>query len=462
MTVRDINLVVPLAGKATDMHNEDTADGHRDRSSAVSPLIGQGPRRSDVDSTIRRSTPTTPTMRGVRTSETANRTTTTRTTSSTLAPSADQTGRPHTDFSFTELVIAYFDCRQNKRNSKSALRFERNLENNLRTLYDELIEGRYQPGQSICFIITDPKPREVWAADFRDRIVHHLLHNRISPRFHASFIADSCACIPCRGTLYAAQRLEKKVRSITQNWGHSAYYLKCDLANFFVSIDKAVLHRLIIKKVTEPWWRQLTETILFHDPRDNYTFHGSPKMAERVPSYKRLINQSPQYGLPIGNLSSQFFANIYLDALDKFIKHQVGAKYYIRYVDDFVLLHHCAQWLNNALIQIEAFLETKLNAQLNPKKTILQPIHRGIDFVGQVIKPWHRVIRKKTRNKALKRIKHLNPDRLYETANSYYGLLRQASHSRHDRIRLSRILLQRGFSVNGKFTKTYKLTNRVQ
>lgn len=135
-------------------------------------------------------------------------------------PSADKNGTTegHAGFSFEALVQAYFDCRQSKRNTPSALAFEANLERNLIKLNDELTAGTYAPGKSICFVVTKPKAREVWAADFRDRIVHHLLYNHISPRFYASFVADSCACIPGRGTLYAARRLEAKIRSASQNW----------------------------------------------------------------------------------------------------------------------------------------------------------------------------------------------------------------------------------------------------
>src|SRR6185436_4131704 len=115
------------------------------------------------------------------------------------------------------------------------------------------MDGTYQPGPSICFVVTRPKPREVWAAAFRDRVVHHLLYNKIGPRFERSFIADSCACIKGRGTLYAIKRLESKIRSITENWKRPAYYLKCDLANFFVSIDKRVLATLLALKIKEPW-----------------------------------------------------------------------------------------------------------------------------------------------------------------------------------------------------------------
>jgi len=359
------------------------------------------------------------------------------------------------DFSFEELVQAYFDCRRTKRNTSKALAFEQNLERNLATLADELRSGEYRPGCSICFIITHPKPREVWAADFRDRIVHHLLYNRIAARFQASFIADSCACIPGRGTLYAVRRLEAKVRSITQNWKWPAQYLKCDLANFFVSIDKFILRDLIARRVTEPWWLNLAEIILFHDPRQNYQFQSTQALLEKVPPYKRLTNQPPSLGLPIGNLSSQFFANIYLDVLDQHIKHKIGARHYVRYVDDFVLLHESTAWLNSALREIDAFLPARLNARLNHKKTILQPVDRGIDFVGQVIRPWRSTTRRKTVQHAIRTIHKIDQDDVCQSANSYFGLLRQANASHTDRAALAHAVLRRGFTVDGAFTKAF-------
>jgi len=304
--VRTSNLVVPLAHEATAMRTTETTGQGRERSGAVSPLKI---RRGDVDRTI-------PTP-GLRTSITATRTTTTPTTSSGPEPSADQNARHHAEFSFEDLVQAYLDCRQTKRNKPSAVAFEQHQERNLTELYDELITGAYRPGRSVCFVITRPKPREVWAAEFRDRIVHHLFYNRVSPRFYARFIVDSCACIPGRGTLYAAQRLEAKIRSITQNWSRPAHYLKCDLANFFVSIDKHILRELLAKRISEPWWLQLADTILFHDPRLDFEYRGNPAKLDLVPPHKRLTNHPAHMGLPIGNLSSQFFANILLDELDQ-------------------------------------------------------------------------------------------------------------------------------------------------
>ena len=353
-------------------------------------------------------------------------------------------------------MAAYYDCRRHKRNSSSAIAFEINLERNLWQLHDELAAGTYRPGRSICFVITRPKPREVWAADFRDRIVHHLLYNRIAPRFHHAFIADSCACIPGRGTLYAAHRLEAKVRSLTQNWSRPGYYLKCDLANFFVSINKAILRDRIAARVTEPWTLALAELVLFHDPRQGAIMQSTARQHTRVPAHKRLMGQPAHLGLPIGNLSSQFFANIYLDALDQFAKHQLHARHYIRYVDDFLLLHESAQWLNQAKAEIEAFIERELHVRLNPAKTILQPIARGIDFVGQVIKPWRSSIRRRTFNDALHRMAAMDSADVYTTANSYFGMLGQASRSHRDRARLANLVRRRGHSVNRQLTKTYR------
>lgn len=386
----------------------------------------------------------------------ATRTTTTPTTSSAPEPSAHGYERHHADLSFPELVQAYIDCREHKRNTASALAFEERLEHNLTDLYEDLVAGEYRPGRSICFVITRPKPREVWAAEFRDRVVHHLLHNRVAPRFYRSFIADSCACIPGRGTLYAAQRLEAKIRSASQNWSRPTYYLKCDLANFFVSIDKRILWELLATRIPEPWWRQLASIILFHDPRQNVEVRGNPARLELVPPHKRLASQPAHLGLPIGNLSSQFFANAYLNVLDQHVKHALRARHYIRYVDDFILLDDSPQWLNAALADIEAFLPARLGVRLNPKKTILQPVARGVDFVGQVIMPWRRVTRRRTFNDALRRSGEIAAGNLFEIANSYFGLLRQAGSSHTDRTRLANLLLRRGHTISGDITKTYR------
>jgi RNA-directed DNA polymerase len=438
------NLVAPLGHKPTDMHTTETVACGRIEPGAAPSLIGASLRDRSLNSANERPTP------GTATSTTATSTTTTAAPKAAQLPSAD------TDLFFL-LVQAYMDCRRTKRNSASALAFEANAERNLFELYQELMAGSYQPGRSNCFVVMHPRPREVWAAEFRDRIVHWLLYNHIAPRFHSSFIADSCACIPGRGTLYAAERLETHIRSATSNWRRPSYYLKADLRNFFVSIDKSVLLELLQRRINEPWWMDLAKTILMHDPRQNVDVRGDRLRLAKVPPHKSLFNAPNGYGLPIGNLSSQFFANVLLDQLDQHAKHKIGARRYVRYVDDFVFVHESAQWLNSALESVNAKLGV-LRLALNPSKTILQPVDRGVDFVGHVIKPWSRTARKRTVRHALHRIETLPKSDLFATGNSYFGLLRQSPSSHTDRARLANALRRRGHTVKGDLTKTYRTT----
>jgi RNA-directed DNA polymerase len=445
MTERSFNLVVPLGHKPTDMRNEDTDHRSGDRSGAVSRLSN---RSGDVDSTI------FPVGPGIRTSTTATRTTTTSTMPCAPVPSADWSKED--GFTFADLFEAYLDCRRTKRNSVSALEFEMHLERNLRELYDDLVSGTYGPGRPICFVITRPKAREVWAAAFRDRIVHHLMYIRVAPRFERTFIADSCACIKGRGTLYGAKRLEGKIRSVTQNWSRPAHFLKCDAANFFVSIDKGILLGLLLAKISEPFWRWLTELILMHDPRADFEYRGDPARLDLVPRHKRLTEQDSNHGLPIGNLSSQFFANVLLNELDQFVKHVLRVRHYSRYVDDMIFLDESPARLNEILAEVTAFLPRHLGIRLNPSKTILQPIDRGVDFVGQVIKPWNRYTRHRTVTEAVRRIAEVDEADFLPVANSYFGLIGQASSSHHDRARIANAVRRRGHAVNKQLTKTYR------
>lgn len=355
-----------------------------------------------------------------------------------------------------QLVQAWHDCRRAKRSSASAQAFEANAEHNLCRLRERLLAGAYQPGRSICFVVTRPKAREVWAASFEDRIVHHLLYNAIAPAIEARFIANSSACIKGRGTLYAAQRLEQDARSATHGWQRQAFYLKCDLANFFVSIHKHTLQAQLHQHVRHPFWRALADTVLMHDPRTNYELRGNPALMQRVPPHKRLLNAPAHTGLAIGNLSSQFFANVHLNALDQHVKHQLRTRHYGRYVDDFYLLHPSAQWLNEALANITAWLPATLGARINPAKTVLQPISRGVDFVGQVVRPWRRTLRPRTLASAIARLEHLPQPQVYATGNSYLGLASQPSHGHHQQAQIARALMKRGHAVDGDLSRIFR------
>ena len=463
-------LVVPLAAHtATDMRSTDTAGrqlllfqaASPAASGAASPPIGaiDGLQQSDVACTIERRTPATPTTPGCRTSATATRTTITSRTATGCVSSAELNPAPPADFSFSRLVEAYLDCRRAKRNTPSARDFEQHQEALLYDLHADLAAGTWQPGRSTCFVITRPKPREVWAAPFRDRIVHHLLYNRIAPAIERSFIADTCACIPGRGTLYAARRLEAKVRSITQNHTRPAYYLKLDLANFFVTIDKPVLRDQLTRRIADPWWRALALQILLHDPRTNADIRVPASRLALVPPHKSLLRQPAHLGLPIGNLSSQFFANVYLDALDQYAKHTLHARHYIRYVDDIIILGHTTAELRAHHDAIATFLPRRLHVALNPAKTVLQPVSRGIDFVGHLIKPHRTLPRRRTVHALLQRMDRAPLPELHRSANSAFGLLRQSTHSHTDRTRLANLLRRRGLAVDHRLTKAYTQGN---
>lgn len=352
-----------------------------------------------------------------------------------------------------EILCAYLDCRKHKRNTDSAAQFESRLNRNLRELKEELNAGTYNIGRSRCFVVTKPRPREIWAGAFRDRVVHHLMYSAIAPDFIKTFSADSSACMPGRGTLYGARRLEAKIRSVTQNWTRPCFCLKLDLSNFFVSIHKPTLFSLLAPKIDDPWMRALTEQIVFHDPTTNYVISGAARNLALVPPHKSLFNAPAGYGLPIGNLSSQFFANAYLNRLDQFVKHQIRPDGYARYVDDFVLLHPDPAWLNEAKRRIEYFLHQNLRMVINPRKTILQPLAHGVDFVGHIIKPWHTVPRRTLAAGARSALRE-GGDNLPERLNSYLGLMRQTK-TRDARAGLCREILRAGYCVDQGFTKVY-------
>ena len=344
------------------------------------------------------------------------------------------------DISLEEVAVAYFDCRRHKRNTLHQLEFEFELEKNLFNLYQELLGGEYQIGSSVAFVVEQPKIREIWSATFRDRVVHHVIYNRLSPRFYPGFIRNTFACIPGRGSLDASNYLWSGMRSITRNWKKPAYYLSADVRNFFVSVHKPSLYDLLSRKIHEPWFMDLVRQVLFHDPREGCIVKSTREAFDRVPSHKSLWNTPSERGLPIGNLTSQFFANVYLNELDQFVKHHLRAKYYYRYVDDFVILHESPDYLNACFDQASRFLRDWLRLELHPFKKRLGLVDQGVDFVGYFHKPYRRYARRRTVQRAKSVVDRwrMNPEgfgaealiELRNSTNAYMGLIRQTSSYR--------------------------------
>ncbi len=346
-------------------------------------------------------------------------------------------------FNLKKLYQAYLDCRRTKRGTINALRFEWDLEKNLFKLQEELLNKKYEPSRSICFVVESPTPREIFAADFRDRIVHHLLINEIEEMGEKAFIFDTFSCRKGKGTHLAIHKLKEQIRKVTKNHKEKAFYAQLDISGFFMSIDHNILYdifsKMILRQNKSYQWEQdilwLARTIIFHNPTDNYVSKGDVSLFDLILPRKSLFHSRKGSGLPIGNYSSQFFANLYLNEMDQFIKRELKCKYYVRYVDDFILLDSDKERLKYFRDEIRNFLKKNLALQLSEGKTKMQTLDKGIDFLGYFIKPMYTLVRRKVigrlKNKFFGLERKLASDnKILATINSYYGHFRHASSFR--------------------------------
>ena len=273
-------------------------------------------------------------------------------------------------------------------------------------LQKRLKNHTYQPKRSICFIVTYPKVREIFAADFADRIIHHLLVSEIEPYFERAFIHHSFACRKGKGTHQAVKTLYLSLNKVTKNHTRNAFYGQFDIESFFTTIDKQVLYLIVEAKISklkrhQTWKNEilyLLKIIVFHNPTDNYLIKGRRSLYKQLPIQKSLFGVAKGKGLPIGNLTSQFFANVYLDPLDQFIKRELKVKYYFRYVDDLVLLSPNLDQIKKWRGLISRFLADKLKLKLHSQKDKYGSVYQGIDFVGYVIKPKYILSRQRVVN----------------------------------------------------------------
>jgi len=308
-------------------------------------------------------------------------------------------------FSFANIYRCYLACRRNKRNTVNALRFEINAEENILKLERELRNRTYSPARSILFAATKPKLREIFAADFRDRVVHHILVDRLERIWEPVFIHDSYACRKGKGTHAAVMRLQSFLQKVSRNGRARAYYLQLDIKDFFTSIDKGILFKALQKKIPDKEALWLTEKTVFWDCTRSFISKDKKGILKNIPPHKSIFGKDNKQGLPIGNLTSQFFANVYLNELDQFVKHVLKARYYLRYVDDFVLLSEDEETLRLWRGEIEAFLAEKLLLRLHPKRRKLLPISNGIDFLGYIIRRDYILVRRRVINNLKARLR---------------------------------------------------------
>lgn len=298
-------------------------------------------------------------------------------------------------FTFENLHRQYLACRRNKRNTLNALRFEARQEQNLLDLRDALQSRSYRPGRSVCFFVEKPKLREIFAADFRDRVVHHVLVNYLERIWEPIFIHDSYACRQGKGIHIGVQRLRQFIRQVTANGSRRAWYLQMDVRNFFMSIDKDILYGLLKAKIVDCDALWLTKVLVYHDCTVDYVIKGDATLRNWLPTHKTLFGAAKNKGLPIGNLNSQFFANVYLNELDQFVKHRLQCRYYLRYCDDFVLLSTEPEQLMAWKGQISQFLAERLCLSLNEQRERLRPVSDGIDFLGYIVRRDYALVRRR-------------------------------------------------------------------
>jgi retron-type reverse transcriptase len=335
-----------------------------------------------------------------------------------------------------DLFTAYYCARKNKRNTASQIRFERNLSDNLMRLYDDIVSGHYRVGRSMCFVIRDPVLREVFAASFRDRIVHHLLYNLLMPIFEPTFIYDSYSCREGKGTLFGIKRLEHHIRSCSDNYRRESYVLKLDIEGYFMNISRQRLYDVIESRLIKhsskhsvpfdlPLVLRLLSQVIFNEPTKGCYRKGSIHDWDELPRSKSLFYASAGCGLPIGNLTSQLFSNIYLSALDEYVKRGLRCKHYGRYVDDFYIVGNSSQELLALIPLIKEFLSSHLGLKLHPRKVHLVSVSKGVHFLGAVVKPYQRYIYPK----CLSRLKNNLLCSYVEEADPYRILAKQKSYA---------------------------------
>ena len=340
-----------------------------------------------------------------------------------------------------DVFEAYYDCRKNKRNTENAVQFEMEYEKNLFQLYKELIYGDYRIGRSTAFIVTRPVKREVFAADFRDRVVHHYLINKLNPLFEMLFIENSFACRHGKGGHFGIQTIVGLIEKETNNYTRGAHILKLDVQGFFMNINRKLLYDRLVKFISERYFEDdkglilsLVDLIVNHDSTLDCIVKGKYKDWEDLPHNKSLFHTPEGCGLPIGNYTSQVFANFYLHILDEFVTEKLGVKSYGRYVDDFILVHTDKDILLKAVVEIDQFLINDLNLVLHPKKRYLQEAKKGVEFLGVFIKPKRVLIGSRIKNGFYESIHEVNMmlDRevsgdaimhLIQSFNSYLGMM---------------------------------------
>ena len=299
--------------------------------------------------------------------------------------------------SVENLLAAWEEFIVGKRKKPDVQKFKEDLLVNIQSLHDDCISHRYEHGLYYHFVVKDPKRRDIHKALVRDRLLHHAIHRKLYPLFDQVFISDSFSCRVGKGTHEAMDRFRGLYHHVSQNDVRTCWVLKLDIQKFFARIDHDVLLNLLYNRIRDLECMWLFERVI--------ASFSSGEVGR---------------GLPLGNLTSQLFANVYLHELDAFVKHRLKARCYVRYADDFILLSQSRVELIEYLSLIQTFLRNALRLNVHPKKIELRTMASGVDFLGWVHFPGHRVLRTVTKRRAFSRIYHTAEE---SVAQSYVGMM---------------------------------------
>lgn len=299
--------------------------------------------------------------------------------------------------SLENLLEAWKEFLAGKRQKRDVQEFQLHLMDSIFSLHADLTSYTYRHGSYHAFHIFDPKPRIIHKASVRDRLLHHAIYRKLYPFFDRTFTADSYSCRLEKGTHKALNRFRDFGRIVSHNATRTCWVLKCDIRKFFANIDHPTLLNILRRYIPDKNVMWLLEEVI-----------------------ESFASSKPHVGLPLGNLTSQLFVNIYMNEFDQFVKHQLKAHYYIRYADDFALLSEDRKILENFLPLIKTFLQEKLKLELHPRKVSIETLASGVDFLGWVHFPDHRILRTTTKTRMTKNVTKAQKE---ETLNSYLGLL---------------------------------------
>ena len=284
---------------------------------------------------------------------------------------------------FNDLFNAYKSCRIGKKSSNAQISFELKLGKNLSELEHEIKTKTYRPSPYRTFIVTHPKPREIFAAHFRDRVIHHLIVSRLETIWEKKFYYGSFACRTGRGTHGALSYFKKLYNRISKGGKEEVWVLQLDIASFFITISRPLLKKILLESIEDPVLAMLITVTLDQDPRVNASIGSSKDRRLLVPHNKSLFGRPPSDGLPIGNLTSQFGANVYLNALDHYISRKLGPQGYFRYMDDLTLMDTDRKKLEDLIQPITLWLKSERGQDLHPAKTTLKSMRKeSIELLG--------------------------------------------------------------------------------